>query len=242
VSGSRPAVVALAAMLAGCAIGPDYQRPADLPVTDEYRDVLTPQQAESFADLDWVRAFEDRELVELIREAIEGNLDLSTALLRVEEARGFRRSTRGQLGPQIGIEGSTAPSPASDEDSSYSLGVALSWELDLFGRLRRADEAARAELLAAEYNARAVLSTLVADVASAWFELRELDRELEIIERTIASQTESLALVQSQNDAGIASGAEVQQALGQLATTRAQKPAAEQRRAQVENRLRFLLG
>jgi multidrug efflux system outer membrane protein len=233
---------ALLLLLGGCAIGPDYQRPADLPVTPEYHNILTPQQAQSFADLDWVRTFEDPELVELIREAIEGNLDLSTALLRVEEARGFRRSTRGQLGPQLGVEGSTSPSAAGREDSVYSLGLALSWELDLFGRLRRADEAARAELLGAEYNARAVLSTLVADVASTWFELRELDEELEIIDRTIASQTESLALVESQNRAGVASGAEVQQALGQLATTRAQKPAAEQRRAQVENRLRFLLG
>ena len=102
------------------------------------------------------------------------------------------RVERSRLGPQITGEVQTAPNPQSDEDASYSAGFRLSWELDLFGKLRRADEAARAQLLASEDTARGVMTTLVADVASTWFELRELDEEVQIISDTIKSQQESL--------------------------------------------------
>jgi len=232
----------LAAIAAGCAIGPDYERPADVMPVDSYRGVLEPQQAESFADLGWLAAFNDPELVEMIRTALESNLDLQIAAARVEEFRGFARVERSRLGPQLSANLSTAPSTQGDEDSLYAAGLDLSWELDLFGKLRRASEAARAELLASEDNARAVMTTLVADVAATWFQLRELDEEVQIISDTIKSQQESLALVQSLSRSGVASGTEEQQAIGQLATTRAELPVAERSREQTENRLRFLLG
>jgi len=209
---------------------------------EEFRGVLTPQQALSFADTGWAIAFADPELVELIRTALESNLDLRIAAARVEEFRGVARVERSRLGPQITGEFQTAPNPQSDEDASYSAGFRLSWELDLFGKLRRADEAALAQLLASEDTARGVMTTLVADVASTWFELRELDEEVQIITDTIKSQEESLALVRALNRSGVASGTEEQQAIGQLATTRAQLPVAEQRREQTENTLRFLIG
>lgn len=233
---------ATAALAGGCAIGPDYERPADAMAVEEFRGVLTPQQALSFADTGWAIAFADPELVELIRTALESNLDLRIAAARVEEFRGVARVERSRLGPQITGEFQTAPNPQSDEDASYSAGFRLSWELDLFGKLRRADEAALAQLLASEDTARGVMTTLVADVASTWFELRELDEEVQIISDTIKSQQESLTLVQSLNRSGVASGTEEQQAVGQLATTRSRLPAAERSREQVENRLRFLLG
>jgi multidrug efflux system outer membrane protein len=236
-------VLALAAVLpAACAIGPDYERPGDMMPAEQYRGVITPQQAESFADLDWIHAFADPQLEALIRLALDNNLDLMIAAERVQEFRGQTRISRGALGPQVRGTGNTAPSPVGDEDASYSLGFSLSWELDLFGKLRRANEATRALLLASEDNARAVMSSLIADVASTWFELRALDAEVEIIESTIALQENSLALVQSQNRNGIASGTEVEQAVTQLATTRSTLPVALQRRIQAENRLRFLLG
>jgi multidrug efflux system outer membrane protein len=240
--GRCAAAAALASFAAGCAVGPDYERPSDaMPVT-EFRAVLRPQQAESFADLGWVEAFNDPELVEMIRTALESNLDLQIAAARVEEFRGLHRVQRSALGPQLRGQVSTSPSAIGDEDSAYSAGLSLSWELDLFGRLRRANESARAQLLASEDNARAVMSTLVADVARTWFELRELDEEIQIISDTIKSQEDSLALVRALNRSGVASGTEEQQALGQLATTRAQLPVAERSREQTENRLRFLLG
>ncbi|HEX9772869.1 MAG TPA: efflux transporter outer membrane subunit [Steroidobacteraceae bacterium] len=238
-----PVACALAAaLLAACAIGPDYERPGELVEVEEYRGVLTPQQAESYADLGWATIFNDPELLEVLREALANNLDLRIAVARVEEFRGRARVSRSGLGPQLRGTGSTSPSSLGDEDSTYSLGLSLSWEIDLFGKLRRANESARAQLLASEDNARGVMTTLVADAASTWFELRELDEEVQIINDTIKSQQESLALVEALNRSGVASGTEEQQAVGQLATTRAQLPVAEQRRQQTENRLRFLLG
>lgn len=237
----RTLALAVTLGLAGCAIGPDYQRP-ELPVPEQHRGVLTPQQAASFADLEWPAVLGDPELVPILQRALGGNLDLRIAAARVEEFRGRARVSRSYLGPEIRGVGSTSPNPASDEDSSYSLGLQLNWELDLFGRLRRADEATRAQLLASEDFARGVMNTLVADVATTWFRLRELDEQVAIIERTIRSQEESLALVRSLKRNGVASGTEEQQALSQLAATRAQLPLAIQRRVQTENLLRFLLG
>ncbi len=242
---TRPArivAVAVALALSGCAIGPDYERPKDLPSQEQFRSVLTPQEAASFADLPWTATFNDPELRVVLETALKNNLDLQIALARVEEYQGYARVARSYLGPEIRGVGSTSPSPGSKEDASYSLGLSLNWELDLFGRLRRSNEVARAQLLATEEAAHGVTNSLVADVATTWFRLRELDEEVAIIERTIQSQQASLALVRSQKRNGVASATEEQQALSQLAATRSQLPAAEQRRVQTENLLRFLLG
>jgi multidrug efflux system outer membrane protein len=233
--------VATALVVAGCAIGPDYTRP-ELPAAAEYRGVLSPQDAQSFADLEWSDVFGDPQLRTVIDTAIANNLDLKLAVARVEEFRGRARVSRSYLGPEIRGVGGTSPSSFSDEDSSYSLGLSLNWEIDLFGRLRRSSEAARAQLLASEDAARGVMNSLVASVATTWFQLRETDEEVAIIERTIVIQEESLALVRSLKRNGVASGTEEQQALSQLAATRAQLPLALQRRVQTENLLRFLLG
>jgi multidrug efflux system outer membrane protein len=228
-------------VVAGC-VGPTYERPGDIVPVEQYRAVLEPQTAESLADSDWASVFNDPELVEWIRTAIERNLDLQIAAVRVDEFRAQHRIGRSALLPQVSATASTSPSTLGDEDSSYTAGIGLRWEIDLFGRLRRSNEAARAQLLATEDAARGVLTALVASVATTWFELRELDEEVQIITDTIKSQEESLALVRSLNRSGVASGTEEQQAIGQLATTRAQLPLAQQRREQTENALRFLLG
>jgi outer membrane protein, multidrug efflux system len=239
---ARLALLGVAALaVSGCAIGPDYERP-QLPAPVEFRGVMTPQEAESFADLAWAEVFAEPELRSVIETALENNLDLQLAAARVEEFRARARVSRSYLGPDLRVVGNTAPSPGSSEDSSYSLGLSLNWELDLFGRLRRASEATQAQLLATEDFRRGVVNALIADVATTWFRLRELDEELAIVERTIRSQQESLELVRSLKRNGVASAAEEAQALAQLATTRAQLPLAEQRRVQTENLLRFLLG
>jgi len=122
--------LAVTLALTGCAIGPDYRRPADLPTQEQYRSVLTPQEAASFADLAWAQTFNDPELRVVIETALKNNLDLQIAAERVEEARGYARVARSYLGPSIGVNGGTSPSPASKEDSTYSLGLGLNWELD----------------------------------------------------------------------------------------------------------------
>ena len=234
--------VAVLATLAGCAIGPDYERPTDLPAPVEYRGVLAAQDAESIADLPWTEVFNDPELRQVIETALANNLDLKIAAARVEEFRGRARVSRSYLGPSLGVSGSTSPAPGTAEDSTYSLGLALNWEIDLFGRLRRANEAARAQLLATEDIQRGVVNALVADVATTWFRLREIDEEVRIIERTIESQAASLELVRALKRSGVNSAAEEMQALSQLSATRSQLPQAELTRVQTENLLRLLLG
>jgi multidrug efflux system outer membrane protein len=204
--------------------------------------VLEQAKAESFADLGWAEVFHDAELSAVLATAVESNLDLKLASAKVEEVRGQLRVTRSALGPELRVAGGTQPNPASREDSTYSLGLDMRWEIDFFGRLRRGSEAARARLLATEEAARGVMTSLVANVATTWFRLRELDEEVAIIERTIASQQSSLDLVLTRKKNGIASGAEEQQARAQLAATRTQLPITEVRRAQAQHLLAFLLG
>jgi multidrug efflux system outer membrane protein len=234
--------VAVALILGGCAVGPDYKRPADLPAPVEFRGVLSPQEAASFADQHWAEVFNDPELRQVIETALANNLDLKIAAARVEEFRGRARVARSYLGPNLSLGGNTTPSPGTPDDSSYSLGLTLNWEVDLFGRLRRASEAARAQLLATEDVQRGVVNALVADVATTWFRLREIDEEIAIIRRTIESQEASLELVRSLKRNGVASAAEEMQALSQLAATRAQLPQAELTSVQTENLLQLLLG
>lgn len=238
---SHVVTAAVLAALTGCALGPDFERP-QVPTPVEYRSVLAPQDATSFADLKWAQVFNDPALQSVIETALANNLDLQLAAARVEEFRGRARVSRSGLGPSIGVTGSTSPAPGTPDDSSYTLGLSLQWELDLFGRLRRANEAARAQLLATEEAQRGVVNALVADVATTWFQLREIDEEIEIILRTIDSQQASLELVRSLKRNGVASATEELQALSQLAATRSQLPDAELRRAQTENLLRFLVG
>ncbi|HMN44000.1 MAG TPA: efflux transporter outer membrane subunit [Povalibacter sp.] len=231
-----------ALLLSACAIGPDYERPESVTPPADYRGIAAVQTEKSVADTAWAQMFGDPELVAVIQQALTTNLDLLSAVARVEEFRARQHLARSAFGPQLGANISTSPNPQSREDASYSGGLSLTWELDLFGKLRRSNEAARAQLMASEDNARAVMSALVASVATTWFQLRELDAEVQIIRDTIHSQEESLALVRSLMRNGVSSGAEEQQAIGQLATTRAQLPLALQNRAQVENFLQYLLG
>ena len=129
-----------------------------------------------------------------------------------------------------------------DIDNSYSGSLFFNWEIDFFGRLRRGAEASAAELLATESGTRAVMSLIVTDVAQLYVTLRTFDEQLAIIQRTIKAQEESLSLVQKLAAGGVASGSEVQQALNQLATTRAALPRTERQMVQTENALSVLIG
>ena len=232
--------------LTACTLGPDYERPVVTPPAT-YRGAVGPDEAASIADLPWVERFEETELSALIGLAISENLDLRLALARIDEYRARAAAAKADLGPTLSGTAGAQPRARTSSDDSwlrsiYSLGLAFTWEIDFFGRLRRASEAARADLLATEDGARAVMTSLVADVAQSWFELRVVDELIGITRRNVELQQASLDLTRLRIQGGVAAGIDEQQALSQLAATRAELPSLEQQAQQIENRLSVLLG
>jgi multidrug efflux system outer membrane protein len=244
-------------VLGGCMVGPDYQRPV-LPSPAVFRgtaDPAAPPDPTSLGDLQWFEVFQDEQLQALIRTALVANYDLRDAVARVNEARANLGITRSEQFPNIAASADITtvrasrnglqPVPASvnrDRTVGSVLLNLLSFEVDVWGRLRRATEAARAEVLAAEDTRQAVLTTLVSDVATAYFALLELDRELEIAQRTLAVRQQSLRLIEVRQQGGVANLLEVRQA-EQLVYSAAQViPDTERLIEQTENQLRLLLG
>lgn len=245
----RLLILTLAVALAGAAcapMGPNYARPTVTP-PPAYRGVLTTEQAKSIADLPWVEQYKEPELAALIQASIDQNLDLRIAVARIMEFRARAASAKADLGPTLsGVAGAQPRTKISEDDnwlrSLYTLGVAFNWEVDFFGRLRRASEAARNDLLATEDGARAVMASLVGDVAQSWFDLRVTDELIVITERNIKLQEESLALTRLRVQGGVASALDEQQAVSQLAGTRAQLPFLQERAQVFENQISVLLG
>ncbi len=241
--------------VAGCTVGPDYKRPEILTPT-EWRDPN--EGAGSPADLRWWQLFQDPVLQELIRTAFEENKDLRIAVARVAEARAQLAATRAYLFPQIDAEGSytnqrfsqksfpvnalPGSSSIDPQQDFYRTSLDLSFELDLWGRLRRSTEAARADLLASVENQATVLTTLIGDVAQTYFDLLELDREADVDRRTLESRRASLDLVRRRQTAGLSSELDVLRAEGELKVAAAAVPDVERRIAQTENGLSVLLG
>jgi NodT family efflux transporter outer membrane factor (OMF) lipoprotein len=254
----RSLLVLIAGLCAGCAVGPIYKRPTTaVPATFRAPEPLPPDQAASLADLKWFDVFKDDKLQALVRTALVQNYDLRDAVLRVEQARASLGITRSNQYPNFGAGGSveinrlsrdgvTRVPPSVLPSQNRNFGSAalelLSFELDIWGRLRRATEAARANLLGAEENRKAVVTTLVGDVATAYLTLRELDYELEISKRTLQTREESLGLTRSRQRGGVSTLLDLRQA-EQLVDTAAQFiPGIEQQIEQTENRITLLLG
>lgn len=239
----RLAGLACLVCASACTVGPNYQRPTLSP-PPAYRGQITPEQAQVLVDLAWFAQFNEPGLETAVRSAIDQNLDLRFALARVEEFRARARFARAQLFPDVRYAFQTTPSAQSTDavDNAYSAGLAFNWEIDVFGKLRRASEAARADLLSTEDTARAVMSSLVTDVAQTWIDLRRLDRQRAIIQDNVRIQEDALGLVRELLKSGVTSALEEQQALNQLATTRAQIPQTELAIVQGENLLALLLG
>jgi multidrug efflux system outer membrane protein len=241
-------------VLAGCMLGPDYQRPM-LPLPAQYRDAEPPvsgREAVSLADLQWFQLFQDEALQALIYTALQQNYDVRIAVARILEAQAQLGITRSFLFPQVDGRGTIARDRISEErflavpsgqneGNTFLLGLSLLYEIDLWGRLRRDTEAARAELLSTEWARRAVLVTLVADVARAYFELRELDLDLEIAKRTFASREKSLRLTRARQEEGVATRLDIRQAENLLYTAGARIPDLERLITQKENEIRLLL-
>jgi multidrug efflux system outer membrane protein len=231
-----------------CMVGPNYHRPA-VPTPGVYRDLSeNPQaqvQATSFADLHWWQVFQDPQLQELIRTALKENYDLQLATERISAARAQVTITRSSLFPQVQANSNFAGGKDPTSQATYNI-LALTadaaFQLDLFGRLRRATEASRAQLLATEDARDTVILTLVSDVASDYFTLLELYLELQITRDTVKTQEDSVKLTRLRLDHGVATKLDVLQAQQVLDTANAQVPDLERQIGQEEDAISILLG
>jgi multidrug efflux system outer membrane protein len=245
-----PLFVAL--LLSGCTMGPNYKRPT-VAVPPAYRGIApdAPAQTESasLGDQKWWDVFQDEQLRSLVRTALQQNYDLRIAASRILEARAQLGITRADQFPTVsGGAGITDVRTAQSkflpafETSSAQVNVSAAWELDFWGKYRRATEAARANLLATEWARQEVASTLVANVAAAYFQLRALDLQLEISKRTLDSRQESLRLTRLLANGGSTPLLDVRQAEQLVFTASAEIPALEQQIEQQENFLSILVG
>jgi len=247
---SVPLLLCLA--LAGCMVGPDYQ-PPDIETPAAYR--YADHEARNLSNTLWWEQFQDPVLNELIRSALLENKDIKIAAARVEEFQGRYGETRSLLFPQAGLgaQGQRSRSPRNNGpvplDSSidpvfnnYQAILSVNWELDIWGRLRRLNESARADLLASEEGRRSVILSLVSSVASSYVTLRDLDRELEIARTTAKVRGDSLHIFELRFGAGTISEMELAQNQSEYERTRASVAQLEPLVAQQENALAVLLG
>jgi multidrug efflux system outer membrane protein len=254
----RALVFALVLVCTACKVGPNYKRPAvAVPANFRAPDPLPPAQAASIADLKWFEVFKDEQLQQLIHVALLQNYDLRDAVARVEEARANLGIQRSFQYPNFAASGEVQVNRLSRDGATplpeqflpsqnRNFGTAalqlLSFEIDIWGRLRRATEAARANLLSAEENRKAVVTTLVSDVATAYLSLRELDYELEISQRTLRTREQSLDLTKSRQIGGVSTLLDLRQS-EQLVYSAAESIPEIQRRIEgTENQISLLLG
>src|SRR5262249_37520884 len=245
-------LVTLALGVAGCTVGPNYRRP-ESGAPAEFRGLgpENPPGATSVGELPWWDIFGDPVLQELIREALSQNYDLRVAAARILDARAQLTIPRSFQVPEVNGSGSAVYSkivgdivspPQISEAFTPSAGLDLSFEIDFWGRFRRGTEAARADLLATEAARRFVIVTLVSDVATAYFNLRDLDSELQISRQTLASRLDSLRLVKMREQGGVAALIDVRQSEILVAQAAEIVPDTERLIAQTENALAVLLG
>ncbi len=249
-------VLIIASLMTACTVGPKYQRPK-VQTPTVYRGVADPSaqpDPQTLADTKWFDVFSDEKLRELIRTALVSNYDLREAVARIDEARANYGITRADQFPTIDGSGDITTERISrggsirlpevvkrDRTFGSVLLNLLTFEVDVWGRLRKATEAARADLLASEETRKAVVITLVSDVATAYFNLRELDFELEIAKRTLTSRLESLRIIKLRQERGVSNMLEVRQAEELVYSATEVIPAKEQAIEQQENFLSFLL-
>ena len=246
------AVCAVAIFLAGCTVGPNYKRPTtDAPTS--FRELTPPEpataSAQSLGDQKWWDVFQDEELQKLIRTALQQNYDLRIAATRVLESEAQVGLARANQLPNVNVGGTGTGlrNPASGPIPSYTFNYGrvasnAAWDLDFWGKYRRATEAARANLLATDWARQEVSATLVANVAAAYFQLRELDLELDISQKALASRKESLDLTKTLEEHGINSILDVRQAEQLVYTAAADIADLKRRIAQQEDYLSVLLG
>ena len=232
----------------GCAVGPNYHRPTvQTPATFRDTNAGTPVDAQtsSYADLPWWQVFQDPQLQELIRTALKQNYDLRIATERINSARAEVVVTRSSLFPQVSTGANFTGGKEYNFQTRYNfltLTADAAFQLDFFGKLRRATEAARAQLLATQDAKQVVTLTLVSDLASDYFNLLQMDLQLKITHDTVAAQQDSVKLTNLRLTHGVATKLDVLQAQQTLDTANAQIPDLERQIAQEENAISILLG
>jgi multidrug efflux system outer membrane protein len=248
----RAAALAALALLGGCMVGPDYQRP-EVPVPASFRS--EPKALAKAPEIEWWKSFGDPVLDGYIVAALEHNRNLQAAVANVEQAAGILTTTRSPLFPQVSYQGTGTRQRFSEQgavpvagrfienpQTTYQVLAGASWELDLWGRIRRQTEAARANLLATDDARRGVVLSLVSSVATTYLQLLGLDEQLEVANRTLDTYAQSVKLYEMQNKYGQVSKMQVEQARSQYETAAAQIPAIRSQIAQTENALAILLG
>jgi outer membrane protein, multidrug efflux system len=240
--------VFIAALLCACTVGPDYTRPeVDLPGDFAVAQAATP------APERWWSLFADPVLDQLVDEALAHNRDLRAAAERIEQARAQVGIARSDMWPDAGIDAQRSRTRASEQGSfplppeaietnSYRVVLRASWELDFWGKYRRATEAARAELAASEAGREAIRTSLIADVARGYFALRAFDRRLEAVSRTLLGRRKALELQQLRLDAGVVSELELRQVESEMRNAEALIPSLRQAIVRQEGALAVLLG
>jgi multidrug efflux system outer membrane protein len=235
--------------LSACAVGPRYQRP-ETEVPSAFRYTLGADEAASIANLGWWEMYRDPILQGLIEEALRSNQDLRFAAARVTEARALVGVSAADFYPQINLGAAGAYGqqsaknyvPGQGPSGAFNVSLGMSWELDIWGRVRNANDAAKADLMATEEFRRGAVLTLVADVAQAYAELMELDVELEVAVRNTTTRQGTLDLFTKRSQGGVGNDLEVSQARADLAVTAAAIPATERLIALKESQLAVLLG
>jgi multidrug efflux system outer membrane protein len=236
-------------LAAGCALGPNYHRPAE-EVPEAYRFEANPTPG-SFGDQGWWQLYEDPTLQALLADALAHNLDVRIAATRIEQAAAALGATRLQQLPQVAVSFSAERArtsqyilPPGEPPTSnlFSAHGSLSYEFDFWGKYRRASEASRAQLLSTEYARDDVTAGLIASVATAYFTLQTLDEQVDITQRTIETRRKFVELTSGQHERGTVSGLDVATAEAQLAVADASLPDLERQIAQLENQLSVLLG
>jgi multidrug efflux system outer membrane protein len=238
-------------LLAGCAVGPDYRQPATS-APDEFRG-QSEAGASSLADLAWWDVYKDPRLGELIRAGLTSGFDVRIAAARVEESRAIAAEVHGQLFPAVGYEANADRGRNALLGNPYTQGggttgngfdgyLAAAWEFDVWGRVRRLDEAARAQYLSTEEGRRGVILSLVSDVATSYYDLLELDDELAIAHRATDAFGESLKLFNRQLEGGVVSRLDTESAEAAMATSAARIPDLERQIAVKENQISVLVG
>jgi multidrug efflux system outer membrane protein len=249
--GKRWFIAIALTLLTGCTVGPNYKRPA-IAAPDAYRGLApdaAPQTTASIADEKWWTVFVDQQLQALIRKAIAQNYSVRIAAARVLRAQAALGITRADQFPAIygGASAASIRIPKTKllsptNTSSNQVNLSLAWELDFWGKYRRATESARANLLATEWGQKAVIWSLVSNVASAYFQLLELDAEMEISRRALTSRNESLRLVRIRESGGTTSMLDVRQSEQLVYAAAENIPNLERSIEQQENLISILLG
>ena len=235
--------------LAGCAIGPDYSRP-DLSTPAAFRMAESTHEAASFANLPWWDLLQDEELQRLIRIALDENKDLRRAVASVEEFQSRLFIAKMDFAPKADIT-ANAPSfgrkssflvPGFPNQFNYYLQGNLSWELDIWGRIRRSNEAARGDLLAREEARRATILQLVSGVAESYFDLLQFDTQMDVAKRTLKSWEDSVKIAQARMRQGVITKIDSDQFVAERANAEARVAELERQQVQKENQLSVLLG